>query len=75
MWNRVICAAGTIFYWNNLEKKASKGGKKQQNISMESGVVVVWGRDSEQRKYEQEVKRGAGGIAASQRDRREESRV
>ena len=44
-----------LFYWKNLEK-ASKEGKKQRRFSMESGVVVVWGRHSEGIKYEQEVR-------------------
>lgn len=63
-----------LFYWTNLEKSV-KEGKQQRRFSMESGVLVVWGRHSEGRKYEREVKgrveEGVGRIAAKQRDRQE----
>lgn len=46
---------------------------------MESVVLIVWGRHSEERKYEQEVRgrveEGADRISASQRDGQEENRV
>lgn len=73
----MIYAAGTFL----LEESGLnfKGGENVDTVhfSMESGVVVVWGRHSKGRKYELEVKEGGGGggwaatFAAKRRDRHE----